>query len=130
MECQRKPQFFCFLHGRHNKFFIHQGNAVIGKPGGSGRCQRFHIREFFSLQTLGDGRCLQHMDQGFLAFFLYQIQCLHIINRRFRICHAHDCRKSASCRCRRSGENVLFVGQPRIPEMYMGIHKSRCHHES
>ena len=63
MECQRKPQFFCFLHGRHNEFFIYQRNTVIGKSGGSGLCQRFHIREFFPLQAFGDGRCLQHMDQ-------------------------------------------------------------------
>ena len=120
-------QVLCPAHGLQTQLGIVQIDAVIRKARCPRRMQSGKVGQFFSLQSLGDGRRLQHMDRHLFCPVLYIIQSFHRVHDRLGVRHADHRREAAGRRRRRAGEHILLVRQTRIAKMHMHIHQTRRH---
>ena len=100
-------------------------DAVVGKARCARGSQSLHIRQLLALHAVRDIGSLQHM-YGQLLLPLPQLsQHLRAVHAGRRICHAYDGRISSRCRRCRTGDDILLIGLPRIPEMHMHVHEAR-----
>ena len=119
-----------FFHGGAHKSPVHQRYTVIREPGCTGCQQSFHIRQFLPLKAHGNRGAAEYVDSGFLPLLKHVRQGLLIVNNGLCVGHADHCGKTAFCSCFCPCADVLLIGKPRVPEMYMDVHQTRRHNHA
>ena len=105
--------------------------SVVGQGGGPSLFQGVRVGKFLSPQAPGDCAHGVDMDSVGLGGLLTNIlDLLRTVHHWVSVGHAgHGC-NSTPGGGGRSGEDVLLIGQARVPEMDVQVHQSGTNHQS
>ena len=116
-------------HGLGQEFGVLHRPAIIAEGNGSRLDQGFPVAGLFALQALC--HCRRHIDVGVRLLGLVQdiLHGFRGIHRRIGVGHGQQTGDTARSSGPATGENVLLLGEARVPQVNVHIHQTRRGHQ-
>ena len=117
-------------HGVPHQVGVVHVAAVIGEGHRPRLFQRLCVGGLLPSQPHGHRRDGVDVDAApLLGPLPHIVQLLRAVQHRVRVGHTGQGGDPSPGRRSRAGADVLFIGVPRVPQVYVHVHQARAHHQ-